>query len=182
MKVERRTFLTAIVLSSLTSAIVRASSAPRPIGKLVCKGWMDHELDFEGQYKLTAALVCEEGSCWLYTPMRFGSLGFLFSVKDESGKWLDTPNAPQPHPFVPQLPIQASSFVRLDAGMLIGTYIEGKVRDTFPKPGEYTVSTTYMSPILKTEISETEATLRQNATTREDGTLFAPLVSVKIRS
>jgi hypothetical protein len=182
MKIDRRALLNGILLAGVAGLSAYADPVSPSSGRLACKAWLDNSnLNLDGRYKLTAVVECVEGISWVYAPIEFGSLGFLFETLDADGRALDTPFGHAQHPFVPQLPLDRHNFVELYAGMLLGAYVEGPVRELFPERGKYTIGVMYQSPVLRTEILTSDTKLKMEATVREDGGIYAPILNVNVQ-
>lgn len=179
----RRHFLQSVLLSGFAFDGARAADQKTHSGIIECRAWMETPvLKIGGSYKLTAIVRCITGVCMVYAPLKFGTLGFLFEIKDSNNRVIDTPFASAPHPFVPKLPLVRANFVELYSGMLMGASIEGNVSDLFPGSGKYTLVLRYVPPVLGEEILPSDTELRGEAIVRENGAIAAAALDLTVTS
>jgi hypothetical protein len=183
MMLARRHFLQSLLLTSVAFGEARAAGQNAGSGIIECCAWMEPPvLKLGGRYKLTAIVRCVTGVCLVYAPLKFGTLGFLFEIKDTKNRIMDTPFASAPHPFVPKLPLNRTNFAELYSGMLMGASIEGNVSDLFPAAGKYSLLLKYLPPILAEEIPFSDTELRNEAIVRDGGAIEAAALNLMIAS
>jgi len=145
-----------------------------------CKTWTQNQIALDSDFVLYAALYQEVGYSWAYKAIRFGSLGFLYSIADEAHRPIETPKSPQPHPFVPRLPLSSESFARLETGMLFGSAVKQTAHEIFPAPGVYRISVSYLSPVMKSEFANSDPFLSDHVLLRDQGTILAPELTIRV--
>jgi len=164
-----------IIVGIANTGVLAEPDAPTS-ERLACAAWIDNaDLRLGERFKLTAAIECKKGICFVYAPIGFGSLGFLTTIKTSSGDLVPPPFELSAHSFATKFLSDEHDFLKLYAGMIEGAYIERNVSDFFPTAGEYTVGVSYQSPIIRLATAVTDAIVR------EDGPIFSPLLKIQVR-